>query len=968
MTASPHRVAPYLDGALSAADEEHFLDHLATCRSCEAELADEMQLRAREPAPGVTVLPFRRRPLVIAAIGLVSFAAILVVWLTTRPRTEPAVVRPALALAATRSQEARLAYPGAAAFRPYSVDRGAAVHEDIAPAAIAALERAGDCHGVAVAYLLGGEYERAERTFARCPDGPDLDADRAALALARGDGAAALALADRALAARPDHPAARWNRGLALRGLGLGLAAAEVFEQITDPAWTEEARTRVAALRRDLFAMRDSWTAIAAAGSAMVAGGPVLSLEAARRHPAIARVHFHDAVRTAKTVARLEELRPLARALEGIAGDHLERYLDPAQLTPARLALVDEYAAMVAAQDAATPAFHAWLARARAAHADDLVLGALVVTGRIGEAPAEAARIAAATGDPWFELGVVVWRVVTARFDGKIAEALALLDAGEAQCTKAKLAYRCLQLAYERAAIEAERDRSANAQRVALEAMHAAESLGEWTKRLNAALLAGDAARGLKRFAIARALYREHALGDGSCEAGRQAAALDAEMLFDEHRIEQASVLARALPACGHHPAIAGTPDDTLAVGDPGRRASQIDQIALILEVDLAAAGAITRDRPAIARDLETARAAASGSSALMFDYLAARLDLAGGGDAVERLRGIARQARSPTRTDALAHAVATAAATAAVAGAGAREQWQAALAIVAEANGLAAPSRCALAVAADDYRFVGVAVDRDGKLAGVNASDVRPSTDWLAPLALRRHLRGCETVDVLAMPSWSGVGALLDPEVPWRYVLGPHRAPTPGPARRVIIAEPVPPAALGLPTLAPWTAAVPANTTLVTGRAATPERVSSELRDATTIEIHAHTDRVALSDARVLALTEGAEGWALTAEAISKLSLARAPVVVLADCAGAELAPYRHALWGLPTAFWNAGARAVVAPITAIPDADAVTVFAKLQAMLAEGTPVAVAVAKLRSEALAADPASWVRYLVVFE
>jgi cellulose synthase operon protein C len=540
----------------------------------------------------------------------------------------------------------------------------------------------------------------------------------------------------------------------------------------------------------------------------------------------------------------------------------------------------------------------------------------------------------------------------------------------------AKLAYRCLQLAFERAAIEGERHRTANAQRLALDAMHAAESLGEWTKRLNSARLAGDAARGLKRFSIARALYREYALGDGSCDAARQVTTLDAEMQFDEHRVSAARDLLRSLKTCGSRPpAVDATPGGALAVADPGRRASQIDQIALVLEVDLAAAGADVRDRAAIAQDLSTARTAAPAgtSGALLLDYLAARLDLAGGAaDAIDRLQTISRAARARVQSaqpgQALAHAVATAAATAAIAGAGARDQWREVTTIVAEANGIPVPSRCALIVAADDFRFVGVAIDRDGKLTGINAADVRPSADWLAPEPLRRHLRGCEVVDVLAMPSWTGIGALLDPAVPWRYVLGPHRDPAAVPARRVIVAEPVPPQALGLPALAPWTAPVPVGTTLVSGRAATPERVSAELRDATMIEIHAHTDRVVESDARVLALTGGTRGWALTAEAISKLALANAPVVVLADCAGAEPAPYRHAIWGLPSAFWSAGARAIVAPLTAIPDADAMPVFAKLATLLADGMPVATAVAKIRSDVLATDPVSWVRYLVVFE
>ncbi len=184
---------------------------------------------------------------------------------------------------------------------------------------------------------------------------------------------------------------ARWNRALALRDLGLGLSAADDLDRVAalDPAWAGEARQRAGALRAELIAQRDSWQRVVADGFAMVAGGPPITPALARRHPGRARVFFQDAVRTATTAARLDALRPLARALDGLAGDRLERIVDDAagRLTPARLALIDAYAAMVQAQAADAGAFAAWSARAHAAGADDLVLAATYVTDRVADDP-----------------------------------------------------------------------------------------------------------------------------------------------------------------------------------------------------------------------------------------------------------------------------------------------------------------------------------------------------------------------------------------------------------------------------------------------------------------------------------------------------------------------------------------------------------------------------------------------------
>jgi hypothetical protein len=202
-----------------------------------------------------------------------------------------------------------------------------------------------------------------------------------------------------------------------------------------------------------------------------------------------------------------------------------------------------------------------------------------------------------------------------------------------------------------------------------------------------------------------------------------------------------------------------------------------------------------------------------------------------------------------------------------------------------------------------------------------------------------------------------------------WHYVLGPVLAPPAGGLHRVVVAAPVPPPEAGLAPLAPRIGpAAGATDELITGAAATPERVLAAIRDATLIEIHSHATWLDPLDAPVLALSPGANGWALRAAQIRSVRLTGAPVVVLADCAGGAAARFEHQAWGLPLAFRRAGARAVIASLAEIPDRDAGAFFDAVTAELARGASPAVAVARVRAEKMRGDPTSWMRDVVVFQ
>jgi hypothetical protein len=89
---------------------------------------------------------------------------------------------------------------------------------------------------------------------------------------------------------------------------------------------------------------------------------------------------------------------------------------------------------------------------------------------------------------------------------------------------------------------------------------------------------------------------------------------------------------------------------------------------------------------------------------------------------------------------------------------------------------------------------------------------------------------------------------------------------------------------------------------------------------------------------------------------------------VLLASCRAAQTVPYLHEPWSLPTSFLDAGARAVIASPTDIPDAEAGPFFEAVRARIRAGEPPAIAVRNERAAYLNRDPQSWVRTVVVFE
>jgi hypothetical protein len=969
------RAGEYLDGALAAEDEAAFLDHLAGCAGCQAELHDEVQLRDREdalrrtattprvretPDPGAGGKPHASDGRRAGSWGRIATwgggvaalaAAAAIVLGVVPPGTRPPI---ALAVGPTRPIEIRLSHPAAAGYRPYDTPRGSAsVGEPIAPAAIAELDHAGDCQGVAAAYVLSGNLASAAERYGHCAAGADLDADRAGLAVLRGDLGAALDLTEAALDAAPDHRVALWNRALALHALGLELSAAAAFDRVVElealraPGWATEAVYRAAVARLEIARMKTAYEQVDRLGREMVQGGPPLPIALARQVPWRSRLHLHDAIRTATDAARLDALAPLATALEGRAGSDLGRYIAQAraQLSPERATASAGYRKIIASPGAVDDrTWTGWLALAARARADDLILGARIATQRLdGDPPAE--QLAAAAHDPWFALGVALGRSRTALDAGRIEEAAARLAALEAQCSPATPSYRCLQVAAALARLATDRHQPTEAQRRARAVLELSRQLGEWPLRGRALGFAGDAERFGGAFGLARAYYEESARSLDACGV-RNSAFTIAEMLFQRHHLAQARALAAGAPACARPPS-----------------ALELTQL-----VRLQRAGHRVLDRAAVTARIAQAQGAPElAGMGPYLEFLAAWLVLDDDPAAGDRMVGIAGRARD--LESAMRDKTLSAIDNARFADAGRRAAWSEALAVAAAANGVTVPVRCALAFGADDLRFTAVAVGSGGAITGEYEPDRGRPADWLAPEPMRRRLAGCDEVAVLALPPWLGVGPVLEPATSWHYVLGPAPPPPASRPRHVVIATPVPPPEAGLAPLSPriWPAAGGPDE-VISGAVATPERVLAAISDATLIEIHSHATWLDPLDAPVLALSPGANGWALGAARIRAARLTGAPVVVLADCAGGAAARFEHLAWGLPLAFRRAGARAVIASLAAIPDRDAGAFFDAVTAELTRGATPAAAVARVRAEKMKGDPTSWMRDVVVFQ
>ena len=993
MSAQCGRLDAFMDGELPEDERAAFQDHLATCDACRRELRDLMMLEAtvathatalrRAPAPSLEkeragrrvsaptpliYLAPRRRRFVSVSVSLVGVAlAAAAAWLLyARTASPPAPSREApllLAMAPTRGFEARFSYAPADHYRPYDTDRaaGATAREAVPLETLAKLEQAKDFHGVGVGLLLEGDRDRAGDFLARAAASPDVDADRAVVALQKGKLEDALNLLDKVLTRNPEHAQALFNRGLVLRELGLLLLASESFHRVAElgeVGWATEARARATTLRAQYDEHLSGWQAVKDAGREMATTGVPPSDDLVRAQPSFLRYYVYEAVRAAPSRERVLSLAPLAEKLDPV--DHaLGAYVARSATRDfaKRAALAATYAKLVASPTALDEgARDAFFASLRAAGEDDMLFGAIVRTGQGAALAGDLLRIAAASKDPWLVATADGAKAKADEDRGDFAAAEVRLRAALASCALHRIDYLGAKLGLELATMLTRLERTAEARAAADDAMQKSRAHSV-DQEYSLTFLFGDIARLGSAFALMRA-----ELGDGilrmpdRCDGAKYAHELiaNAEIFaLDPKAARRELDLA---PLCDAPISLlrADTISNLARMGDAG-------EYATTFAADVAAtrAGRLPSERGyadvALGRFL--LERDHDAGIALVKRAIADMAGIAGSDTTAEKVR---------------AYGALTLATDAARLGHGEDALAQ-----------LADDERCILLVGIDDERAFAVSRDASGA-AAVHFDGARAtpelSPEKLVPADVRARLAQCPSVRVFAPPPVHGMAQLLPPTTAWSYGALPRPArgdsrpaPAPAGAHRLVVSDIDPPQSLGLPRLERWAndpGADAPGAIWLRGPQATKARVLAELESASEVELHTHgfVD-LAVSDASLLVLaTDGDGSYTLTAGDLRGHRLRGRPIVVLGACRAAQIAPYLHQPWSMPLALIEAGARAVFASPSPIRDAEAGPFFDGIMARVRAGTTPAEALAGARADWLVKSPKSWVADVLLFD
>jgi cellulose synthase operon protein C len=939
---------------------------------------------ARGEFSGLRIPPRKARPAKprwklwsAAAVAALVAAVVAAVWAippheATLPVVSERAANPFAALK-TRPFQIRFAYADATGYRPVTPStRGvdAPPPEHIPYDALAELERHHDTYGLAIAQLWNDEsHAKVVKLLRGLKPTPAIQNDLAAIeSLHTSEDNLEPVL--RALEVvqhdsdRATSRAAAWNYALQLETLDLPLRAASAFTAIADehePGWSDEARARAAAAADRAHAFEQAWRAAVREGEALVASGTPVAGETLRTAPGLMRAYLYNAVRTAPTRDRVLALAAMAAQLDGagappILGNYVQRIakLDFARRAP----LARSYARALAGAALTPEETRALAAPAPAADVADIVLGGMIQLDAIAPHLDGFRALANATGDPWFALVLARAEAEADQRRGDWLGAEARLRKAEALCTPS-VAYQCLNLAEALGRVYRELHRVPLALGVVRAALRTARRTGEWAKYRLLLFQLSDIERFNSSTATARAYAGEVLLmspGAAGCEqhSAELQVIVGAALLDTDGRAAREALDASLAPRC-REPDLAAA--NYLAdIGRLDARAGDLAQLQRWL-------GALRASHTLTPAQLVFADAT---EGRLMIE-----VDRAPGTALLEH--AIADADRLPE--DATADKARAAAYSTLVFDAARRPDRAGVVALVARELGLPAPTTCAVAMNAEDERAVVVVRGADGKDRGTYEAH-RPRSDGLAITEdLAGTLAGCAHVQVMARASLQGQPHVLPAAHAWSYVTGAHRrvvrplAASP-PARRLIVMNVIPPAELRLPTLLAEPLDTSPTVRSLAGREATPTRVLAEMSDATEIQFHTHAlVDVGVSDASHLVLSPEPDGrYALTAEAIRGSALRGHPLVVLAACHSAQGARYQHAPWSLPDAFIEAGARAVFAAGTDVPDREAGPFFDRVLTRVRRGADPATALRDERLQALQANPSSWVGDVMLFE
>jgi tetratricopeptide (TPR) repeat protein len=892
-----------------------------------------------------------------------------------------------------RFTETRLAYPGVSAYvEPWLSFNAGHARPPLSLATLTEVESRHDAHALAIAYLSQGEVAKARKALLASSDVESVEVqnDLAAVELEAAEPESAIERLDRLLEHAPDDPRANWNRALALQALGLDVSAAEAFERsakAAEPGWASEANSRAFALREGVQNALDAWNRIQNDGEWMVAGGAVLDREQVRRRPGPARLLFYAALASAQNATQANRLKPLAVMLDQLAEDPNASLVHEVDLVvakdfvtrlPLALAYRDLRKGLVDGADLGPFQSERRRLLNQIVESDqhDIALAALTINDSASApfVPLER-HLKAWVHDPWYELAGEEIRAHAVEFEAvDYASAESALRGVEAKCHSRGLGFLCADVEMNLAMHYDHLDRLPEAEAVAKRGLVRARALNEYPLENSFYELLGEINRYKRSRALNRAYLHEAALRNPrNAQVNMEvhlSLALSAMLdLQSERSLEELKQAQHFLP----------TPPllSAQVYAEAFRRLGRPELQTLGREQIASSKGRRTPEEEPFAEYLEgMLETSPERARAHFVEALRQVASIPGVSEDAAKVGSYSQMELAFNATNA--------------------GQLQEAMVWVARDLHVEAPTRCALALALDSGRVLGVALGPDGKASSrwleQSRADNNLDLPRELPADLLETLKGCETVDVLARAPLHGRSRLLPPEFAWRHRAGaretsgpvaevkldrPHAsAALPPDPSRLVVFDAQPPTSLELPHLAPWQSEINArtsvlgNTTILRGPDATPSKVLAQMENATEVEIHAHgfVD-LAMSDASMIALSPEAGGrYALTVPLIRAHHFRNHPIVLLAACRSAVPGPQEHKAWSLPTAFIDAGAEAVFATRSDVPDTEAPIFFGELLSRIRRGEKPAIALRQERIEWLRRDPNSWVQDVVLFQ
>ena len=964
------QLGAFVDGELAPDEAAAFRKHLVVCARCQQEMHGLMQLsalaeqaRERSPAARPEVAPVvlaaqdrRARPRRAAWVGVVGAVAIAAAAvLAIRPGTKKPDLSTALASLDARTVSGWPSALGARDYRRYEVSRGVnGPKNDVLARAELGLLADERWDQLATLAILRRDFDAADGYLSKLPQTPPVLSDRGLVLLERSRCDDALELFADALRKDPGFAPALFNRGRCLRDLGLPFAASKAFEAVRKAnagGWSKEAAELETDLQRQTNEFRDFNAQWRAAKQAFRENGTPFPEPFVRRAPSRVRYEINIALATAPERAQAKSLVTEARRIDGIiGGSALERraaWTLRQPFTPARKELAARMARWLSDAEKASPQdVDQLLATARKAHEDDLTLLVLENYRKYQFTP-ERERLARTSGDEWSLAQLELARGDTVRGNGQLAEAERVLRQARGRCTDRSLGIPCAYLSQTLSDVYRDAGRMDDALREAFAgAAQAREaSLAEYERK---SLFAGTDLRAqADRLAAAGATFEELQLREPAhCGVAEWSLEQQAAGYVRRGDVVLARNLMGERPKCDQPP-------------EPWR--AELDLRIAVLGRDRAAMTTATQRAAALADSAELAQ------ERLLYAYVAGSGRLALGD------RGAEEGLRSLVKADALPGDRQVASA---------RADAQAQLAITSIAGGrpesaleeLARLSRATPAARC----VVGWVEHLDQRGWALKTATGEPrgqlvfgSGNFQLPPDALASLSGCPVVGVYATGEVQGRAGLLPDNVAWAFRTsdGTNREAPSAPGTKLLVRNPRSPPDLKLPQLGFRDRGSLAGWEVLEGGEATPSRVRDALRNAQLVdfEVHGYVDSE-VPDGALLVLSEDPDGrYALSASEVSALKLSAHPVVMLGACRAASVSRFREQPWSLPHSFMRAGARAVYAARTELPDAEVGDFFAAVERRLESGEAPAVALRDERVRWLR-EGRGWVRDVVVFD